>query len=174
MARRVRHGFGRRRQHEPGRRGAVGSLHRRPAQLLRTVPRLTRRDYFTPFDVALFLEGVNDLNANIAPGIVTAGMKSMVVDAKAKGAQVVLELFQSYGKDIFGNESTDPAKVADYNKRLEALAAEQQVFRERYAGISMGPDGLHPSQAGYDVMAAIAYDKLRDIFRRCGTTGVCP
>ncbi|AMY09923.1 IPT/TIG domain protein [Luteitalea pratensis] len=131
-------------------------------------------DYFTPFDVALFLEGINDLNANIAPGFVTAGMKSMVVDAKATSAQVVLELFQSYGKDIFGTESTDPAKVTDYNRRLEGLAAEQQVFRERYAGISMGPDGLHPSQAGYDAMATIAYDKLRDIFRRCGTTGACP
>ena len=39
MARRVRHGFGRRRQHEPRGRGAVGSLHGGPAQLLRAVSR---------------------------------------------------------------------------------------------------------------------------------------
>jgi hypothetical protein len=131
-------------------------------------------DYFTPFDVVLFLEGINDLNANISPERVTNGMRGMVVDAKAKGAQVLLELFQSYGKDIFGNDSTFPAKVTEYNNRLEALAVEQQVFRERYTGISMGPDGLHPNQAGYDMMATIAYDKLRDIFRRCGSNGVCP
>jgi hypothetical protein len=131
-------------------------------------------DYFAPYDVALYLEGINDLNSNITPERVTNSMRSMVVDARAKGAQVVLELFQSYGKDIFGNDSTFPTKVTEYNNRLEALAAEQQVFRERYAGISMGPDGLHPSQAGYDQMATIAYDKLRDIFRRCGSTGVCP
>ncbi|BCS33005.1 hypothetical protein TBR22_A22300 [Luteitalea sp. TBR-22] len=129
------------------------------------------RDYFAPFDVALFLEGVNDLNANTPTSLVVSYMRNMVIDAKAKGAQVVLELFQSYGNDIFGNPSTTPSQVTDYNNRLEALAAEQQVLRERYPGIDMGPDGLHPNQAGYDEMAAIAYNKVIDIFRRCGAAG---
>lgn len=131
-------------------------------------------DRFPPYDAALYLEGINDLNGLASPERVTNGMRAMVVDAKSRGAQVVIELFQSYGKDIFGNEATIPSAVTSYNNRLEALAAEQQVFRERYQGISMGPDGLHPNQAGYDQMAEISYDKLRDIFRRCGSSGTCP
>lgn len=134
------------------------------------------RDYFAPFDIALLLEGINDLNNLVPPGTVRNGMRSMVVDAKAKGAQVLLELFQSYGNDqVTGQPATYPDKVSEYNSLLDALATEQNVFRERYLGVDMGPDGLHPNQTGYDEMAEIAYDKLRAIFPRCpGGASVCP
>jgi len=126
------------------------------------------RDYFAPFDIALLLEGINDLNNLVAPATVRNGMRSMVIDAKAKGAQVLLELFQSYGIDqVTGQPATYPEKVSEYNALLDALAVEQSVFRERHVGIDMGPDGLHPNQTGYEEMAAIVYDKIRDIFRRC-------
>ena len=53
-------------QQQPGRHGAGRSLHCGPGQLL--LPDSRRpADYFTPYDVAVFLEGVNDLNATPCP-----------------------------------------------------------------------------------------------------------
>ncbi|HTV01834.1 MAG TPA: GDSL-type esterase/lipase family protein [Luteitalea sp.] len=125
-------------------------------------------DRLAPYDAVLFLEGINDLNNSVAPSTVRNRMRDMVVDAKGKGAQVLLELFSSYGRDQkTGEPATIPAAVSQYNSLLDALAVEQSVYREFYAGIDMCPDGLHPNQTGYDEMASIAYAKLRDIFRRC-------
>jgi lysophospholipase L1-like esterase len=126
------------------------------------------RDYFTPHDVALILEGINDLNNGIKPASVASAIRAMVVDAKAKIGTVVIEIFDSYGTDqLTGQPATIESAVDEFNALLSALAEDQRVFREFYAGIDMSPDGLHPNQTGYDEMAAIAYDKLRDIFRRC-------
>jgi hypothetical protein len=125
-------------------------------------------DYFAPFDIVMLLEGINDLNNSVAPATVRNRMRDMVVDAKSKGGLVLLELFQSYGNDqISGQPATIPSAVSEYNGLLDALAVEQSVYREHYSGIDMCPDGLHPNQTGYDEMAAVAYAKLRDIFRRC-------
>nr|MBA2353663.1 IPT/TIG domain-containing protein [Acidobacteriota bacterium] len=126
------------------------------------------RDYVTPHDLAIILEGVNDLNAQIAPSSVRNGVRSMTVEGKAAGAQVLLVRFESYGVDEqTGAEATYRDRVRAYNDLLDALAVEQGVLRERFAGIDMGPDGLHPNQIGYDEMAAIAYDKIRSAFPRC-------
>ncbi len=125
-------------------------------------------DYFAPFDIVMLLEGINDLNNSVAPTTVRNRMRDMVVDAKGKGALVVLELFQSYGNDQqTGQPATIPSAVSEYNGLLESLAVEQSVYREHYTGVDMCPDGLHPNQTGYDEMASIAYAKLRDIFKRC-------
>jgi lysophospholipase L1-like esterase len=125
------------------------------------------RDYFTPHDVAVFLEGVNDLNNSISPATVRSGMRGMVVDAKAKGLQVLLALFGPYGIDQqTGQDASIPAAVREYNNLLDALAVEQSVSRERVQA-SMGPDGLHPTQTGYDEMASTISRKLLTMFPRC-------
>ena len=99
------------------------------------------RDYFTPHDVAVFLEGVNDLNNSISPASVRSGMRGMVVDAKTKGLQVLLALFGPYGIDQqTGLPATFPDKVREYNSLLDALAVEQTVSRE-YVDATMGPTG---------------------------------
>lgn len=127
------------------------------------------RDYFTPHDAAVILEGVNDLNIQgISASAVRNGIRSMVLESKARGTQVVLGRFESYTVDQrTGAPATIPAKVAEFNTLLDALSVEQSMLRVVFAGIDMGPDGLHPNQIGYDEMAAIAYDKLRLAFPRC-------
>jgi hypothetical protein len=131
-------------------------------------------DYFAPHDVGVLLEGINDLNNAVAPTTVRSGMRAMVVDAKAKGLQVLLTLFGPYGNDqLTGLPATIPEAVRAYNGLLDALAAEQAVSRE-YVSAQMGPDGLHPNQTGYDEMASALYQKLLSMFPRCGSNGVCP
>ncbi len=86
----------------------------------------------------------------------------MVVDAKAKGLQVLLTLFGPYGKDqVTGQPATFPETVVEYNNLLNALAVEQAVSRE-YVSAQMGPDGLHPSQTGYDELADALYPQAAD------------
>ncbi len=132
-------------------------------------------DYFTPHDVEVMLEGINDLNNAVPPTTVRNGMRAMVVDAKAKALQALLVLFGPYGVDeLTGLPATFPDKVKEYNNLLNALAAEQGVSRE-YVSAEMGPDGLHPNQTGYDEMADILYDKLLSMFPRCpGGQSTCP
>ena len=132
-------------------------------------------DYFTPHDVEVLLEGVNDLNNAVEPSSVRSGMRGMVVDAKSKGLQVLLTLFGPYGKDeVTGQPATFPEKVTEYNNLLNALAVEQAVSRESVSA-QMGPDGLHPSQTGYDEMAEAIYRKLVTMFPRCPAgQSTCP
>ena len=87
---------------------------------------------------------------------------------------VLLALFGPYGVDQHtGLPATFPDKVREYNNLLDALAVEQAVNRER-VDATMGPDGLHPTQTGYDEMADTISRKLLTMFPRCGTNGPCP
>jgi lysophospholipase L1-like esterase len=132
------------------------------------------RDYLAPHDVAVLLEGVNDLNNAVRTDSVTTGVGRMVADAKAKGLQVLLLLFGPYGVDsLSGQEATFPDKVREFNQQLSALAAAEAVSREPVSA-QMGPDGLHPTQTGYDEMADTIARKLIAMFPRCGADGVCP
>ena len=125
------------------------------------------RDYLTPHDVLVFLEGVNDLNNAVSPSTVANRARDVVLDAKARGLQVLLVLFGPYGNDQqTGQPATDPQAVKDYNGRLNSLAVEQATSRESVSA-QMGPDGLHPNQTGYDEMAEAIYRKLLTMFPRC-------
>ena len=104
-------------------------------------------------------------------------MRGMVVDAKAKGLQVLLALFGPYGKDQHDRRCRRPSRqqVREYNSLLDALAVEQsrqpRVRRRR----NMGPDGLHPTQTGYDEMAdAISRKLLDDVPALRPPGGACP
>ena len=133
------------------------------------------RDYLTPHDVMVFLEGVNDLNNGVPPATVTNRARDVVLDAKAKGLQVLLLLFGPYGTDqLTGLPATDAAAIRDYNNRLNNLAVEQSVSRE-FVSAHMSPDGLHPDQTGYDEMADAVYRKLLTMFPRCAAgVSSCP
>ena len=106
---------------------------------------------------------------------IEGAMRAMVVDAKAKGLQVLLALFGPYGiEQLTGLPATFPEKVREYNNLLDALAVEQSVSRE-HVEATMGPDGLHPNQTGYDEMADTISRKLRTLFPRCAAgLATCP
>jgi lysophospholipase L1-like esterase len=140
-------------------------------------PQADPRDYLTPHDAVVILEGVNDLNAgDVTPARIRDSLRVMTLDAKSKGLTVLLTRFDSYGIDErSGQPAVDPSKNAELGTLIYNLAVEQQTQRETFSGIDMCPDGLHPTQAGYDTMGDIAFRKLRDAFPKCaaGQTS-CP
>jgi lysophospholipase L1-like esterase len=134
------------------------------------------RDYLTPHDVAVVLEGVNDLNGLITPTRIRDSLRLVTLEAKSKGLQVVLTRFDSYSIDErTGLPAVDPAANAQLGNLVFALAEEQKTLREQFYGIDMCPDGLHPNQIGYDEMGEIAFEKLRAAFPRCPAgQSTCP
>jgi lysophospholipase L1-like esterase len=134
------------------------------------------RDYVTPHDAVVILEGVNDLNNLTPPARIRDSLRLMTVNAKAKGLQVFLTRFNSYGIDErSGEPAVDPSKNAELGTLIYDLAVEQQTQRETFLGIDMCPDGLHPTQSGYDRMGDIVFRKVRDSFPKCGAgQPTCP
>ena len=68
----------------------------------------------------------------------------------------------------------ESGQVLSANRRADNLlglslsrVSIESLFKVSLMELLNQPDGLHPNQTGYDEMAEITYDKLRDIFRRC-------
>ena len=125
------------------------------------------RDYFTPHDVAVFLEGVNDLNNSISPATVTQpACAEWSSTPRPRGCRCCSACSGPYGIDQHtGLPATFPTRSAEYNSLLDALAVEQVVSRERFDA-THGPrrpapdpdrlrrDGRHDlAQAAHDVPA---------------------
>ena len=100
-------------------------------------------------------------------------MSRMVVDAKAKGLQVLLVLFGPYGMDTLG-ERRRPSRPRCASTTSDSARSPRQRSAASATGHQMGPDGLHPTQTGYDEMADAIARKLIAMFPRCGANGVCP
>jgi lysophospholipase L1-like esterase len=134
------------------------------------------RDYLTPHDVAVVLEGVNDLNGGVTPARIRDSLRIVALDARAKGLQVMLTRFDSYSIDErTGLPAVAPAANNTLGNLVFALAEELKTLREQFYGIDMCPDGLHPNQIGYDEMGEIAFQKLRAAFPRCPAgQSTCP
>lgn len=118
-------------------------------------------DYLAPHDVIVVLEGVNDLNDGRTPERVRDSLRVVTQDAKAKGLRVLLTRFDSYGiNEATGEPAVDLWAAEQLGNLTYLLAEEQQVQRERFVLIDMCPDGLHPTQWGYDRMGEIIATKL--------------
>jgi lysophospholipase L1-like esterase len=117
----------------------------------------------------LLLEGVNDLNAGHDAAIPTvkAGLTAMVRQANSRGVTVFLAtlLPQRPG----GQRAFAPASIQPANVEIRAIAArEGAVLVDLFAafdgqtGTLLGPDGLHPNDAGYQKMAEVFFEAIRD------------
>jgi lysophospholipase L1-like esterase len=111
----------------------------------------------------LLLEGINDLNGGVGVSRTIAGLGQLVSVANSLGVPVVIATmfptYESTGPD--GVVRTNAAsEVPAFNASLRALVAGrpnvflvdlEPVMRNR---AYVGNDGLHPTHAGFEVMAS--------------------
>ncbi len=122
-------------------------------------------------DVVVLMEGVNDINALGTGGVAVAldALENMLRDARALGVRVFLA---SLPPQRPGNLGAEPTRVNDLNRGIRDLATRQQVvfvdINRAFGGdlTLIGPDGLHPTAAGYQRMAQAVFDALRVNFER--------
>jgi lysophospholipase L1-like esterase len=133
-------------------------------------------------DLVIILEGVNDLNAGATQDRIVRNLRTMVRSAKGAGKAVMLGTLTPVkeGEDLVKNGCSgalcwraDPVAIASLNGRLRSLAVEESVVLvdfERAFNLSpdyralLSPDGLHPNESGYSVMAQKALEIIQANF----------
>jgi len=126
-------------------------------------------------DLLLLIEGANDLNQaglnNPLVDAALAAMEDMVRDARRRGVQVMLGTLPAQ-RPPKGNAG---AYLARYNDGLKMMAAKKDAIlvdvNRLLPESFVGQDGLHPSEAGYQRMAEIFLDAIRQRFEVIPSTG---
>ena len=133
------------------------------------LPRLQRDVADTHPDYAILLEGTNDLLGNESSTRAVDNMRSMIQSVHAAGAVPILGTIPPFCCDI--EDGHPRSATLSYNDALRALAASEGVMLVDFYGAFAGgpeaaydasrglihqPEGIHPTAAGYDVMAEAA------------------
>jgi lysophospholipase L1-like esterase len=129
--------------------------------------------------VVVILAGINDIAGNTGPStqaMIADNLMSMTEIAKANGIRVVLSsVLPAY--DFPWRRGLEPApKVVALNAWLKCYAAQAgAVYLDYYSklvdargGLSaeMASDGVHPTEAGYRIMAPLAEAAIQEALRR--------
>jgi lysophospholipase L1-like esterase len=131
-----------------------------------THPRLARLMSEARPELLILMEGANDLNnippdsTNVSP--VVAAMEDMVKDARGRGVQVMVATIPPQRPGGKGNAG---ALLAKYNNELKLMASKKDAMLvdiNALVPLSMiGQDGLHPTEAGYQLIAEIFLDAIK-------------
>ncbi len=123
--------------------------------------------------VLLLQGGTNDLNTEGARAIgdVVARLERITRDAQGRGVAVVLTTLTPHRPG--SPKGTAPAEVRELNGRILDLCRRYQTgCADLYAAFGgeqsplIGADGLHPTPAGYDVIAETYFEVIRRLFER--------
>jgi lysophospholipase L1-like esterase len=122
-------------------------------------------------EVLLLLEGVNDLNGGrdaAIPGLVS-NLRSMIRMARSSGVVVLIGTLLPERPGGF--RAAAPASIVPANNQIRPMAlAEGAILVDLYQAFEgrtethIGPDGLHPTDAGYTLMAETFFDAVRARF----------
>lgn len=132
-------------------------------------------------NLVILLEGVNDTNAVIADATLSADvqrvatrLRSMVQTAKQGGRSVILSTLLPAAPDaLLGEPRVSLTRIRALNTEIRTIAVQESVVLvDMYAAFGgdnvnpawLSPDGLHPSDAGYQRMAQVFYDTIRTRF----------
>lgn len=116
-------------------------------------------------EAVLLMHGVNDLNA-VGTGITQAAvdaLEELVKEAKNRGLTVLVATLPPLREPKAGC----PECVDSFNSRLRSVAAAKgAVLVDVHAAWGdgsglMGADGVHPTEAGYEVIAAAFFEAIR-------------
>lgn len=119
-------------------------------------------------DLVLIEEGVNDINDFGSTGASNAvrAIQTMIEHARSRGARVLVATLPPERAGALRAEA--PAFVAPYNAALAAMAhSEQAIVVDLYSDFVghltdwIGPDGLHPTAAGYQEIARMFFDAIK-------------
>jgi acyl-CoA thioesterase-1 len=129
--------------------------------------------------VVVILAGINDIAGNTGPStqaMIADNLMSMTEIAKANGIRVVLSsVLPAY--DFPWRRGIEPApKVIALNAWMKCYAEQAgAVYLDYYTklvdargGLSpeMASDGVHPTEAGYRIMAPLAEAAIAEVLRR--------
>jgi lysophospholipase L1-like esterase len=120
--------------------------------------------------LVILTEGANDINnlpdgvTNISP--IVGAMEDMVRDAQGRGAQVIVATLPQQRP---GSPNTPHyTLVPKYNNELKQMAAKKGatlIDINAMLPLSLiGVDGLHPTEAAYDMIAGIYFDAIKGRF----------
>jgi lysophospholipase L1-like esterase len=125
-------------------------------------------------DLVILLEGVNDLNGVRPVSSIAASLARMVQTAHARGVRVILSTLLPVVPDLVRDfYRVDPALVRQLNAQIREIARrEAAVLVDLYVAFGgdvpnlalLSPDGLHPTDAGYQRMTGVFYDAIRRSF----------
>ena len=141
-----------------------------------TFPRYVSYTSSRAYDVVLLMEGANDLASHGFSEII-AGLNQMIGDAQSRQMQVLLATIPPENPDRW----SQAASVAPFNDRVRGLAASKgvplvDVYQAFNGQLSLlGSDGLHPTAAGYHLIAETFLAAIRqNLEAPATTTGVKP
>jgi lysophospholipase L1-like esterase len=118
-------------------------------------------------EVVLLLEGANDIFGGNTSGVASAAvaLRAMVRETRARGLPVYLATLPP--ENPAGSRGGGYALVVPLNTEIQRIATEEgAVLVDIYTAFNgdltlIGPDGLHPNEAGYLRMAETFLAKIR-------------
>jgi lysophospholipase L1-like esterase len=118
--------------------------------------------------VLLLMDGANDLlalgEAGIGPTV--GAIETLIKDARGRGVRVLLATLPPQREG--GRRAFAAPFLADFNEELKKMALEEGAdIVDLFAHFDValqGPDGLHPTEAGYQRIAEIFRDRVRELF----------
>jgi lysophospholipase L1-like esterase len=146
--------------------GQPGELASDPNALLRFLSVTANGAY----DVVLLMEGSNDVDAMVkdlaVEPLAIANLRQMLEGAKKRALRPYLATIPPM--NAAGSRGSGAALVPEFNGRLAGLAASEQVplvdvYQALAGAIStnIGPDGLHPTVAGYATIAQTFFTSIK-------------
>jgi len=120
-----------------------------------------------PPDALLLLEGLNDINmageASI-PNLIE-GLKADIRYAKSAGVQVVF-LSTLLPEDVFAKDAIEPANdaIRDLATREGAVLVDTWAAFVGKTSTLLGVGGVHPTEAGHQVIAQTFFDAIKANF----------
>ena len=126
--------------------------------------------------VLLLQGGANDINAEGTRAItdVVTRLERITRDAQGRGVAVVLATLTPQRPG--STKGTAPEAVRELNTRIRDLCRRYQTgCADLYAAFGneqsplIGADGLHPTLAGYDLIAETYFEVIRRLFERTAT-----
>jgi lysophospholipase L1-like esterase len=131
--------------------------------------------------VLLLEGGANDINTDGARAIrdVVTRIERVARDAQSRGVSVILATLTPQRPG--SSKGTAPAEVRDLNNQIRDLCRRYQTgCADLYAAFGneqsplIGADGLHPTLAGYDLIAETYFTVIRQMFERTATPSTAP
>jgi lysophospholipase L1-like esterase len=120
-------------------------------------------------EVLLLQEGANDINQEVGRGTIVTNLRDMARKARDSGVHVFIGTLLPMREGSC--KGYQPDRIPSTNDMLRAMAAAEgfpivdlwAAFGGS-AGSLIGPDGLHPNDAGYEKMAETFSAALRQRF----------
>jgi lysophospholipase L1-like esterase len=109
------------------------------------------------FDAVVFVEGVNDIRAGVAPTSVEFVYRDMVARARDRKIVIVMTKFENVL--VGGLDSTQIRALGDALWRVtEDASLGVEIYRQSLFDVQTS--GNYPTQTGYDRMAQLIYEKV--------------